>query len=88
MCNPCRAPGFKGFRHKPLGSCSGFKAKRCNFLLLLFIFIFFFFLFFYFGRHIGILFMGVLNLLKVVDETRVGFAKFRRLAVFQPIVEN
>ena len=23
-----RAPGFKGFRHRPLGPCSGFKAKR------------------------------------------------------------
>ena len=42
----------------------------------------FLFLFFYFLRYIGLLFMGVLNLLKVVNETRVGFAKFRRLGSF------
>ena len=71
-----RAPGFKGFRHIPLGPCSGFKAKRCNFSSF-----FFLFLFFYFGRHIGLLFMGVHNLLHVVNETRVGFAKFRSYAV-------
>ena len=35
----------------------------------------FLFLFFYFGGHIGLLFMGVLNLLKVVNETRVGYCK-------------
>ena len=67
-----RAPGFKGFRHIPLGPCSGFKAKRCNFSSFSFLFIFFLFSF-YFGRHIGLLFMGVLNLLKVVNETRVGY---------------
>ena len=35
----------------------------------------FLFLFFFFGRHIGLLFMRVLNLLKVVNETRVGYCK-------------
>ena len=28
---------------------------------------------------IGLLFLGVLNLLQVVNETRVGFVKLRRL---------
>ena len=66
-----------------VGLCSGFKAS-----VAIFFFFFFFFTSFYFGRHIGLLFMGVLNLLKVVNKTRVGFAKFRRLVVFQPIVET
>ena len=30
----------------------------------------------------GLLFMGFLNLLKVVNETRVGFAKFKRFGSF------
>ena len=40
-----RAPGFKDFRHIPLGPCSGFKTKRCNFLFLFLFFSFFFFFF-------------------------------------------
>ena len=43
-----RAPGFKGFRHIPLGPCSGFKAKRRGFSILFssfFLFSFFFLLF-------------------------------------------
>ena len=48
----------------------------------LFLFLFLFFSSFYFGRHIGLLFMGFLNLLKVVNEIRVGFAKFRRFGQF------
>ena len=43
-----RASGFKGFRHIPLGPCSGFKAKRHSFFFLLFFF-FFLFLFFFFS---------------------------------------
>ena len=53
----------------PLGPCSGFKAKRCNFYS-------FSFLFFSFSRFSSFSFStGVLNLLKVVNETRVGYAK-------------
>ena len=52
-----RASGFKGFRHIPLGSCSGFKAKRHDFYFsfsyFLFAFCFFFsFLEDYIGLHI------------------------------------
>ena len=45
-----RASGFKGFRHTPLGPCSGFKAKvyDFNFLCLLF------FLFFFLEDNIGL----------------------------------
>ena len=37
-----RASGFKGFRHIPLGPCSGFKAKLYDFIFLFFFFFFFF----------------------------------------------
>ena len=37
---------------------------------------------FSFGRHIGLLFMGVLNLLKVVNETRLGYCKVKEVAQF------
>ena len=40
-----RAPGFKGFRHTPLGLCSGFKAKVYDFIFLFLLFFFFFFSF-------------------------------------------
>ena len=43
-----RASGFKGFRHTPPGPCSGFKAKRYDFIFLFLLFFFFFFLLFYF----------------------------------------
>ena len=39
-----RASGFKGFRHTPLGPCSGFKAKCHDFI---FLFILFFFSFYF-----------------------------------------
>ena len=53
-----RAPGFKGFRHIPLGPCSGFKAKHHGFyffsfssFLFLFAFSFLFHLEDYIGLH-------------------------------------
>ena len=42
-----RASGFKGFRHTPLGLCSGFKAKLHDFIFLFLIFFFFSFCFFF-----------------------------------------
>ena len=42
-----RASGFKGFRHTPLGPCSGFKAKFHDFIFLFLLFFFFFFFFFF-----------------------------------------
>ena len=56
-----------------------FQGKALQFF---FSFSFSFFTSFYFGRLIGLLFMGVLNLLKVVNNTRSGFARFRRLDSF------
>ena len=49
-----RASSFKGFRHIPLGPCSGFKAKRHDFyssFLFLFAFSFLFHLEDYIGLH-------------------------------------
>ena len=54
-------------------------SKKSVAIFLLFLFLFFFFSF---GRHIGLLFMGVLNLLKVVNETRVGYCKEKGVAQF------
>ena len=70
-----RALGFKDFCHIPLGSCSGFKAKRCNFSS----FCFSFSLLFILEDTLASFSWGSLTYLKVVNGTRVGFAKFRRL---------
>ena len=43
-----RASGFKGFRHIPLGPCSGFKEKLHDFIFLFLLFFFFFFWIFLF----------------------------------------
>ena len=43
-----RASGFKGFRHTPLGPCSGFKAKLHDFIFPFLLF-FFFLLFLFFS---------------------------------------
>ena len=65
------------------------RVSRQSFAIV-FLFLFFFlsfsflfpFFFFAFGRHIGLLFMGVLNLLKVVNETRVGYCKVKEVGSF------
>ena len=44
-----RASGFIGFRHIPLGPCSGFKAKLHDFLFFFFFLYFFFFFSFSFS---------------------------------------
>ena len=51
-----RAPGFKGFRHIPLGSCSGFKAKCHDFYFSFssFIFLFDFSFLFHLEDYIGL----------------------------------
>ena len=43
-----RASGFKGFRHIPLGPCSGSRQSFTTFLFLFLLFFFFFFLLFLF----------------------------------------
>ena len=49
-----RASGFKGFRHIPLGPCSGFKAKLHDFIFLFLLFFFFFFFFSFLEDNIGL----------------------------------
>ena len=51
-----RASGFKGFRHIPLGPCSGFKAKRHDFYFSFssFLFIFSFYFLFHLEDYIGL----------------------------------
>ena len=49
-----RASGFKGFRHIPLGPCSGFKAKRHDYYFSFFFCFFFSFLEDYIGVHIWV----------------------------------
>ena len=69
----------------PLGPCSGFKVKCRHFSILssfFFFFSFLFFLFLFFLEAHWPFIHGVLNLLNVVNETRIGFAKFRRLDSF------
>ena len=51
-----RASGFKGFRHIPLGPCSGFKAKRHGFYFSFssFLFLFDFSVLFHLEDYIGL----------------------------------
>ena len=51
-----RASGFKGFRHIPLGPCSGFKAKRHDFYFSFssFLFLFSFSFLFHLEDYIGL----------------------------------
>ena len=53
-----RASGLKGFRHIPLGPCSGFKAKLHDFYFSFssFLFLLFFFFFFSFSSFLSIFF--------------------------------
>ena len=68
-----RAPGFKDFRRKPRGPCSGFKVKRRGFSLIFsFSFSISLSFSFSFGRVHWPSFLGNHNLLQVVNETRVG----------------
>ena len=59
----------------------GFQGKALQFLFFFFSFSFLFISFF-FGRRIGLLSRGVLNLIKAVNETRVGYFKVKEVAQF------
>ena len=74
-----RASSFKGFRHIPLGPCSGFKAKFHDYLFFFFFFSFsFLFAFsflFLFGRLHWSSNGGNTNLSWVANMPKAGFAK-------------
>ena len=56
----------------------GFQGKALQFLFFFFSFSFLFF----FRRRISLLSTGVLNLLKVVNNTRIGYFKVKEVAQF------
>ena len=81
-----RASGFKGFRHIPLGPCSGFKAKRHDFLFFFFFFSFYFCFFFsfledYIGLHIWV----TQTYYGTSTDLRPAFQSERRYIISQPI---
>ena len=73
-----RASGFKGFRHTPLGPCSGFKAKLHDFI---FLFLFFSFL----EDNIGLQMWVIENYLRLSTYLRPALQSERRNAKSQPI---
>ena len=60
----------------------GFQGKALQFLFFFFSFSFFFLFLFFSRRRIGLLSTGVLNLLKVVNNTRIGYCKAKEVAQF------
>ena len=71
-----RASGFKGFRHIPLGPCSGFKAKCHDFYFSFssFLFLFAFSFFSFLEDYIGLQ-MGNINISWVANMPKAGYAK-------------
>ena len=82
-----RASGFKGFRHTPLGPCSGFKAKLHDFIFLFLLFFFFFiFLFFFFLEdNIGLQMWATQTYPRLPTYLRPALQSERRYANSQPI---
>ena len=82
-----RASGFKGFRHTPLGPCSGFKAKLHDFifLFLLFFFFFFFFFFSFLEDNIGLQMWATLIYPRLPTCLRPALQSKRRYKNSQPI---
>ena len=76
-----RASGFKGFRHTPLGPCSGFKAKLHDFIFIFLLFFFFFFL----EDNIGLQMWVTQNYLRLSTYLRPALQSERRYANLQPI---
>ena len=71
-----RASGFKGFRHTPLGPCSGFKAKCHDFIFLFLLFFFFFFSFL--EDNIGLQLWVTQNYLRLSTYLRPALQSERR----------
>ena len=80
-----RASGFKGFRHTPLGPCSGFKAKLHDFIFLFLLFFFFLFFFFFLEDYIGLQLWVTQNYLRFSTYLRPALQSKRRYANSQPI---
>ena len=78
-----RASGFKGFRHTPLGPCSGFKAKLHDFIFL-FVLSFFFF-FFFLEDNIDLQMWVTQTYPRLPIYLRLALQSERRYANSQPI---
>ena len=82
-----RASGFKGFRHTPLGPCSGFKAKLHDFIFLFILFFSFFFFFFFFSLedNIGLQMWVTQTYPRLPTYLRPALQSERRYSNSQPI---
>ena len=80
-----RASGFKGSRHIPLGPCSGFKAKRHDFIFFFFFFSFSFFFFFSFLEdNIGLHIWVILTYYELSTCLRSALQGEKRYIISQP----
>ena len=84
-----RASGFKGFRHTPLGPCSGFKTKLHDFYISFSSFLFFFFLLFLFFSfledYIGLQMWETLTYPRLPTNPRPVMQSERRRKILQLI---
>ena len=82
-----RASGFKGFRHTPLGLCSGFNAKCHDFIFLFLIFFFFliFLFFFFLEDYIGLQIWVTQTYPRLPTSLRPALQSERRFTNSQPI---
>ena len=78
-----RASGFKGFRHIPLGPCSGFKAGVTTFIFL-FIFLLFF-LFSFLEDYIGLHTWVTRTYYGILTDLRPALQSEGRYIISQPI---
>ena len=83
-----RASGFKGFRHIPLGPCSGFKAKVYDFIFLCLLFFFFFFFFSFLEDNIGLQLLVTQTYPRFVNMPKAGFAKWKEAYKFTTYWSN
>ena len=80
-----RASGFKGFRHTPLGLCSGFKAKLHDFIFLFLLFFFFFFFLSFLEDNIGLQMWVTQTYPRLPTCLRPALQSERRYTNSQPI---
>ena len=84
-----RASGLKGFRHIPLGPCSGFKEKRHGFYFSLFFFSFSPFSFlFQLEDFIGLLLRVTKTYYRSSTDLRLALQSEKRYIASQPIETN
>ena len=85
-----RASGFKGFRHIPLGPCSGFKAKRhgIHFSFSSFLFLFPFSFLFQLEDFIGLLLRVTQIYYGSSTDIRPDLQSEKRYIASQPIDTN